>query len=227
MRNGGRSIAGNGGNGGNLLSDTEARCSARMEYLRGRPMGENRTATKISQSPWISVKEQLPEAEGAVFVHIRTANPEKPITEKVWFEPGKGFHVQDFWQSSLTHWMPLPEPPKGESGTGWHGEVKDFEEGPHESAKGDGPPAPRPLEEFEVDIKRLDAQFDEALKSGTTQLTVERCKENLAMKIELPVNHELCLGCGMPSEHLIQVTDKLDHHDGGYCEKCCSENGWT
>lgn len=64
---------------------------------------------QVSSSKWISVKDRLPEDDCPVLVTC-----------------GKGYrsfiarydHVWKCWKVShtlrITHWMPLPEPPKGE-----------------------------------------------------------------------------------------------------------------
>ena len=53
-------------------------------------------------SDWISVKERLPE----------------PWTQVIGILPDGGFRVTwtyydgSWWDSGITHWMPLPDPPK-------------------------------------------------------------------------------------------------------------------
>lgn len=66
-------------------------------------------------STWISVKERLPEPFVSVLVQMPGEQPFPTVRE--------GFISKDvIWQSAMfrrepgevTHWMPLPEPPKGE-----------------------------------------------------------------------------------------------------------------
>ncbi len=64
-------------------------------------------------SEWISVKERLPKEEGAYL----TWDDEDPA---IWgFYEGKWCHPASYSPldpdcSVVTHWMPLPDPPKGE-----------------------------------------------------------------------------------------------------------------
>lgn len=71
------------------------------------------------QSEWISVEERLPEEGGTYLVVLK----EKHECEKEWnyhvdvasftFEWDCIFHDWDEGQGiEITHWMPLPEPPK-------------------------------------------------------------------------------------------------------------------
>ena len=82
-------------------------------------------------SPWISVKDRLPE-EGIepgicdkflVTVQLKNPDPnDEPEAMILWFDttlqqftwqPGGKPYAENFsW--GVTHWMPLPEPPKGE-----------------------------------------------------------------------------------------------------------------
>ena len=60
------------------------------------------------QSEWISVEERLPEREGKylVFTIKGEIKIEPYCTVAINYEP-----QFNYW---VTHWMPLPEPPKGE-----------------------------------------------------------------------------------------------------------------
>lgn len=74
---------------------------------------------------WISVKERLPEKSGSYLVCYKTGVV-KIITyftgtiapnHETWCEDGPGFYilinkVGYNISDSVTHWMPLPEPPK-------------------------------------------------------------------------------------------------------------------
>ena len=64
---------------------------------------------------WISVDDRLPEPYVSVLVNMPGEKPFRTVRE--------GFISNDgIWQSAMirrepgevTHWMPLPEPPKGE-----------------------------------------------------------------------------------------------------------------
>lgn len=70
---------------------------------------------------WISVDDRLPDQSGEVLV-IVSGNPQKNITldcayELAEYDPYDGW-IMEMWpeweDAVVTHWMPLPEPPKGE-----------------------------------------------------------------------------------------------------------------
>jgi hypothetical protein len=64
---------------------------------------------------WISVEERLPDVDGKVIVHCPSADPGKPLIAMAWYDPG-GFGwsmLPQVWIDGITHWMSLPEPPKG------------------------------------------------------------------------------------------------------------------
>lgn len=59
---------------------------------------------------WISVEDEKPKADGNYLVFI---NKRGGIYEVAWFD----HEISYFWiagafASYITHWMPLPEPPK-------------------------------------------------------------------------------------------------------------------
>ena len=69
----------------------------------------------VTVQEWISVKDMMPEAGGYV-VCIAKRNPFSrfmPMVARIekngWVNP-----ITEQYISKVTHWMPLPEPPKGE-----------------------------------------------------------------------------------------------------------------
>ena len=87
----------------------------------------NQVASSIKQvasSKWIPVTERLPDKAEQVLALtkaiIRTRIDEDYITWLVWYKPKKGafYHYDSEYGEvkahDVTHWMPLPEPPKGE-----------------------------------------------------------------------------------------------------------------
>ena len=69
----------------------------------------------VTVQEWISVKDRLPAAGGYV-VCIAKRNPFSrfmPMVARIekngWVNP-----ITEQYISEVTHWMPLPEPPKGE-----------------------------------------------------------------------------------------------------------------
>ena len=57
---------------------------------------------------WISAKEQLPDINRKVIVHYESGRIEIDFRTP-WNE-----FVLEKSQGKVTHWIPLPEPPKGE-----------------------------------------------------------------------------------------------------------------
>lgn len=69
----------------------------------------------VTVQEWISVEDRLPEAGGYV-VCIAKRNPFSrfmPMVARIekngWANP-----ITDQYISEVTHWMPIPQPPKGE-----------------------------------------------------------------------------------------------------------------
>lgn len=78
------------------------------EVLRAVP------ATPVPQ--WISVKDRLPCSGQPALV----ANSALRLVSIAWHEAGSGCWESPVWwfcenSPEITHWMPLPEPPKGEN----------------------------------------------------------------------------------------------------------------
>ena len=84
----------------------------------------------VTVQEWISAKDRLPEKKGAFLVYVKTKNKWCGYIKTTWFTPcyeGVEDHMQgkqvwydydsdwgDYEVRDVTHWMPLPEPPKGE-----------------------------------------------------------------------------------------------------------------
>ena len=69
----------------------------------------------VTVQEWISVKDRLPEVSGYV-VCIAKRNPFSrfmPMVARIekngWVNP-----ITEQYISEVTHWMPIPQPPKGE-----------------------------------------------------------------------------------------------------------------
>ena len=61
---------------------------------------------------WISVKDRLPENEGKYLCWDVPYSSSTSYPTFGHFQDGKFYmHIADDW-SNVTHWMPLPEPPK-------------------------------------------------------------------------------------------------------------------
>lgn len=66
--------------------------------------------TQYFKGVWISVKDRLPDNDDKVLCCTRTAKGIQNIII--------GYYMDGMWRcgmnNNVTHWMPLPEPPKGE-----------------------------------------------------------------------------------------------------------------
>ena len=83
---------------------------------------------KVSAPQWISVDDRLPDnkeydwvlaqvVEDNGFMHIPTVM-EYRQSKNDWFEETYGWLSDHNGVFTVTHWMPLPEPPKGENDNG-------------------------------------------------------------------------------------------------------------
>jgi hypothetical protein len=77
-------------------------------------------ANGVTVQEWISVTERLPEEEGWYLVYT-TPNREHKSINKAMFCKGYAWgNFEPYWRgagghwANVTHWMPLPQPPKGE-----------------------------------------------------------------------------------------------------------------
>ena len=63
-------------------------------------------------SNWISVKDRLPENGKKVLVYCKENKNDYEIG--AYSDTYRGFFVRQTCYENITHWMPLPQPPKGE-----------------------------------------------------------------------------------------------------------------
>ena len=71
---------------------------------------------------WISVKDRLPEVVGSYIIAGKQRYPGEPWEYFTDVAESHGSYIDDFWdtfndwiegqETHVTHWMPLPEPPK-------------------------------------------------------------------------------------------------------------------
>lgn len=80
-----------------------------------RIIADNLISNGVTVQEWISVKDRLPEAGGYV-VCIAKRNPFSrfmPMVARIekngWVNP-----ITEQYISEVTHWMQMPQPPKGE-----------------------------------------------------------------------------------------------------------------
>ena len=88
---------------------------ANLSYCVIQNTANHLIANGVTVQEWISVKDRLPEAGGYV-VCIAKRNPFSrfmPMVARIekngWVNP-----ITEQYISDVTHWMPMPNPPKGE-----------------------------------------------------------------------------------------------------------------
>lgn len=70
------------------------------------------TSKQLASNMWIPVTERLPEAGGVVLGYMRSGDY-RTLKYKNNTQRWEGL-LLDYEKECVTHWMPLPEPPKGE-----------------------------------------------------------------------------------------------------------------
>ena len=85
------------------------------DHTEDEYIADNLLDSGVTVQEWISVEEKLPENGGYV-VCIAKRNPFSrfmPMVARIekngWVNP-----ITEQYISEVTHWMPLPQPPKGE-----------------------------------------------------------------------------------------------------------------
>lgn len=88
-----------------LFYDNNVRCDQKIEGLADDVMGI--IANGVTVQNWISVDDRLPDPFESVLV-LRDGKISIDYNE------GNGWFAYDFNGKRVTHWMQLPDPPKGE-----------------------------------------------------------------------------------------------------------------
>ena len=93
------------------LSDLlyEASRKADAERYVFDQIADHLIANGVTVQAWIPVTERLPEKDGMYL----TCNKKKQYEFHL-FQTGKRMWQAVWEEDSVTHWMPLPEPPKGD-----------------------------------------------------------------------------------------------------------------
>ena len=80
------------------------------KYIQNSELADHLIANGVTIQKWIPVTERLPEEDERVLVWVGENDSHFPVidTDRV----HKGMWVR--WDEYITHWMPLPQPPKGE-----------------------------------------------------------------------------------------------------------------
>ena len=94
----------------NLAEISEKYARKNLETLQ--KIHEKVTAEE-AEPKWISVEERLPEKEGRYLCVVRIGKS-GAVYVRVMNGDSYGFSLDHIYDDDVTHWMPLPEPPKGE-----------------------------------------------------------------------------------------------------------------
>ncbi len=79
---------------------------------------ENRLALELQMPRWIPVTERLPEEYVNVLCHLRSLDRRSEYYSiDHLMEDGQWWKSANSWKFEVTHWQPLPEPPKEEGET--------------------------------------------------------------------------------------------------------------
>ena len=79
-----------------------------MSYIENDTLADHLIANGVTIQEWISVKDKMPEKNTSVL-----ASTDNGIV----FQCLYAYDGWDLWEGNevnITHWMPLPQPPKGE-----------------------------------------------------------------------------------------------------------------
>ena len=90
------------------------------EKCNAKAFADHLIANGVTVQKWIPVTERLPEKAEIFLVLAKSNIGSGYISYLAWYKPKKrSFYIYDSeWGDiklkTATHWMPLPEPPKGE-----------------------------------------------------------------------------------------------------------------
>ena len=80
---------------------------------RNMYVADHLLANGVTVQQWISVKDRLPEENTEVLIYCKTNSRKKVFfVDKIRYF--RGLPIWQVWSGKVTHWMPLPQPPKGE-----------------------------------------------------------------------------------------------------------------
>lgn len=79
-------------------------------FIWNREVAGHLLLNYVTIQKWTSVDESLPEKEGFYLAHRKDDG--WPHIEVIWY--GSGCLWNYIWTHEVTHWMPLPAPPKEE-----------------------------------------------------------------------------------------------------------------
>jgi hypothetical protein len=67
----------------------------------------------VSKHKWINAQDRLPDKDAAYLIFAPSMDKKCPLIAIAWYQPGIGWNLlPNVWRKAITHWMPLPKPPK-------------------------------------------------------------------------------------------------------------------
>ena len=96
-----------------LFYENNVRCDQKIEGLADDVM--NIIDNGVTVQEWISVTEMLPEETGRYLTANKRGDDKIDVFD-LWFDGGFWYidDEDDMFDYEVTHWMPMPHPPKGE-----------------------------------------------------------------------------------------------------------------
>lgn len=83
-------------------------------YLYYDQIADYLIANGVTVQRWIPVTERLPEREGR-YLCVKRIGKSGAVYVTMMNGDGYGFSMEHIYTDDVTHWMPLPEPPKEEA----------------------------------------------------------------------------------------------------------------
>lgn len=92
--------------------ETDPDGKEQIGVLKCRAIIRESPAADVAPVNWISVKDRLPEQTARCLVARWDSVTKTPFIDILWHENGVWWNRQHGGNYAVTHWMPLPEPPK-------------------------------------------------------------------------------------------------------------------
>ena len=89
---------------------------ADSEYMSYEKKADYLIANSVTVQQWIPVAERLPENEGRYLCVLPVGRRSGAEYVQVMNGDKHGFSMEHIYNDDVTHWMPLPEPPRVRDG---------------------------------------------------------------------------------------------------------------
>ena len=97
------------------VNEIQAGFGYTSEYVENEEVASRLIAHGATVQEWISVTESLPEETGRYLTANKRGDDKIDVFD-LWFDGGFWYidDEDDMFDYEVTHWMPMPHPPKGE-----------------------------------------------------------------------------------------------------------------